>query len=128
MDTGKSKTENEPRTTRDDYLWDRSGEPDPEIERLQALLGVFRHDLPTPVFPEIVPESRWTFLHRRPRLFPLLMATAAGVAAVVLGMFVLHERTVAPVIAAGWDVSRLAGTPRIGRKTIAGTDGTAHLG
>ena len=26
----------------DDYLWDRSGPPDPEIERLERLLGRFR--------------------------------------------------------------------------------------
>ena len=29
----------------DDYLWDKSGEPDPEVERLEKLLGEFRHNV-----------------------------------------------------------------------------------
>ena len=28
----------------DDYLWDRSGEPDPEVERLEELLSRYRHE------------------------------------------------------------------------------------
>lgn len=28
----------------DDYLWDRSGEPDPEVQRLESLLAPFGHD------------------------------------------------------------------------------------
>jgi hypothetical protein len=124
MDTGKSRTENEPVTTGDGYLWDGSGVPDPEIQKLQALLGEFRYNCSTPVFPEIVPESQWSLLRRRMRLFPLLTAAAAVVTVVVLSMFVLHERAAAPVTAEGWDVSRLAGAPRIGRKTVAGREGT----
>ena len=31
-------------------MWDRSGEPDPEIQKLESLLGKFRHDSPTPSF------------------------------------------------------------------------------
>jgi hypothetical protein len=27
----------------DDYLWDRSGEPDPDVERLERVLGEFRN-------------------------------------------------------------------------------------
>ena len=49
MDTGNNKTENEPLARNDDYLWDGSGEPDPGIQRLEALLGKFRHDRPAPI-------------------------------------------------------------------------------
>jgi ferric-dicitrate binding protein FerR (iron transport regulator) len=35
----------EPKAPNDDYLWDRSGE-DPEVERLEKLLGGFAHDAP----------------------------------------------------------------------------------
>ena len=35
----------------DDYLWDKTGEPDAEIERLERLLGQFREDLPAPDVP-----------------------------------------------------------------------------
>ena len=31
-----------------DYLWNRLGEPDPEIERLEQLLGAFRSERPAP--------------------------------------------------------------------------------
>jgi hypothetical protein len=37
--------------THDDYLWDSSGQPDPEIQRLEHALGRFRHDRPAPAFP-----------------------------------------------------------------------------
>ena len=77
MDTGNSGTENERLPNRDDYLWDGSGEPDPETLELEAILGSFRHDRPTPVFPEIVPERRWSFLPERMRLFPAFAAVAA---------------------------------------------------
>lgn len=30
----------------DDYLWDRGGEPDPDIARLERLLGRYRHEAP----------------------------------------------------------------------------------
>ena len=33
MDTGNNRTENRPSIESDDYLWDRSGEPDPEIQQ-----------------------------------------------------------------------------------------------
>jgi len=58
MDTGNNQTENKPLAGRDDYLWDGSGEPDPEIQRLETLLGRFQHDLPAPVFPDIAPDRR----------------------------------------------------------------------
>jgi hypothetical protein len=34
---------------RDDYLWDRSGTPDADVERLERLLGAMRHDPATPL-------------------------------------------------------------------------------
>ena len=78
MDTGKNRTENKP------YLWDRSGEPDPEVQKLESMLGKFRHDAHTPVFPAIVPEPRWTFFPRRLRLFSALATAALALAAIVV--------------------------------------------
>ena len=37
---------------RDDYLWDGSGEPDPEIQRIESALGRFRHNWPARKFLE----------------------------------------------------------------------------
>ncbi len=70
MNTGNNRTENEAVARGDDYLWDGSGKPDPEIQRLEVLLGRFRHDRHAPEFPKIVPDRRWTFLPRRVGLFP----------------------------------------------------------
>ena len=27
----------------DDYLWDKSGEPDPEVQKLEEILGTLRY-------------------------------------------------------------------------------------
>jgi hypothetical protein len=35
----------------DDYLWDRSGQPDPEVQKLELSLAKFRHNRPAPSFP-----------------------------------------------------------------------------
>ena len=80
MDMRKQQTRNVPLVRDSDYLWDGSGEPDPEIQRLEALLGSFHHDRPAPVFPEITPERRWTLFPWRLRLSHVLATTAAAVA------------------------------------------------
>jgi len=33
-----------------DYLWDKSGDPDPDIQRLERALGVFAQPSPPPPF------------------------------------------------------------------------------
>ena len=55
----------------DDYLWDRSGEPDPEIQQLEEILGTLRYQ-PKPLQ-----------LKRRFNVFPHL-AIAATVAIALL--------------------------------------------
>jgi FecR-like protein len=116
MDPG-NKTEKGSLTERHDYLWDGSGEPDPDVQRLEALLGKYRHDRPAPVFPAIVPRERWLFRLWQRRLFPVV-ATAVTFLAVAIGAILLYVRKQPPVVGPGWDVSSLAGTPRIGRKII----------
>jgi hypothetical protein len=124
MDTGNNKTENES-MAKGDYLWDGSGEIDPEIRRLEALLIEFRHARPVPIFPEGVLERRWTFFSRRMRLFPILSTTTVVVMAVVT--FLVHERKPASLTAVGWDVSSLAGTPQIGHKIFSRKEGNSRL-
>ncbi|HEX8137240.1 MAG TPA: hypothetical protein VF544_06585 [Pyrinomonadaceae bacterium] len=54
---------------KDDYLWDRSGEPDAEVLRLERTLGRLRHR-PRPLeLPRSRPLPRW-------RLHPTLAAAA----------------------------------------------------
>jgi len=128
MDTGSNKTENALLAKSGDYLWDKSGEPDPEIQKLETLLGQFRHDRPTPVFPEIATDTRWTFLPWRMRLFPGLVTATAVVLVIGVVTFLMHGSKVTPVSVAGWDVSRVAGTPRIGRNIIGVNQGPSRLG
>lgn len=117
MDTAENPTGNEPRARNADYLWDRSGAPDPEIQRLETLLGRFHHDRPAPVFPEVAQHGRWTFFPRWHLQFPVA-ATAAAVGAVGVLTFLVYMAR--PVPGVGWDVSTLAGTPRIGRNPVSG--------
>ncbi|HXY11417.1 MAG TPA: FecR domain-containing protein [Terriglobales bacterium] len=116
MNSENNQTRNESLTKDNDYLWDGSGEPDPEIRRLEALLGSFHHDRPAPAFPDLVPDRPWWSHPWRMWLFPAL-ATAA-VVAIVGGIFLVSRKKPAPVTAAGWNVSQLAGTPRIGRDAV----------
>lgn len=127
MDTANDKTNNDPSAKRGDYLWDGSGEPDPEIQKLEALLGEFRHNRPAPVFPDLVPDKRWTFLPWRMRLLPALAVGATAVLALAVVAFLIYGRK--PTVAvAGWDVSRVTGTPRIERKTVGAKEAPSRLG
>jgi FecR protein len=119
--------EKEPLTTSNDYLWDGSGEPDPEVQSLETLLGRFRLDRPAPVFPEIVRERRWTLFPRRTRLFPVLLTTTAAVVTIAAVTFLVTAKKPVPPTVAGWDVSRVAGAPRIGPSVIRGKE-TSRLG
>lgn len=42
---------------KDDYLWDKSGEPSEEVERLEGLLSAYRHKPEPLVLPQVLPES-----------------------------------------------------------------------
>jgi hypothetical protein len=60
---------------KDDYLWDRSGQPDPDIQQLEDILGELRYQ-PRPLeIPSGVQSNRNRYL-----------AIAAAVAMVVLGL------------------------------------------
>ena len=86
----------------DDYLWDRSGPVDPEVERLEQLLGRYKHEAPLRVA-----------MHRR--RFAWLAAAAALI--VIVGASVLairfHWRSNAP-----WEIETFAGTPTVDGKPI----------
>jgi hypothetical protein len=121
------KSKNEPLAKQSDYLWDRSGEPDVEVRRLEVLLGQFRHDLPAPALPQIERERRWAFLSRI-RLFPALATAAAAVVLVGGIALVIYGRKSVPRAGEGWNVSRVAGTPRIGQKAVRAERKPSRLG
>lgn len=115
---------NEKKKTKDDYLWDRSGEPDPEIKRLESALGRFRHDPefhPAPGWPETsipVSQSGWRAWLTFPRLAPALIIAALVLAAVLFLRWPPAPQPIGPS-PNSWEVARLAGTPLIGSNRIA---------
>jgi hypothetical protein len=112
---------------KDDYLWDGSGEPDPEIQKLEIALARYRHDSSLPLFEEL-PEIRV----QTPRLrslkfrFSLAFAAAAALLVAVTLLFVLRRQ---PVSSSGpaWDVARLEGTPQVGSKSMGAKSGVEKL-
>src|SRR6185295_11231166 len=69
--------------TEGDYLWDRSGEPDPEVQQLEAILGTLRYQpraLEIPAGIQVGRERRF-FRSSAPRV-----AIAAAIAALLLGI------------------------------------------
>jgi len=110
----------------DDYLWDGSGRPDPDIEKLEHVLGSLRYDRPAPVFPETVksgefPARAW-FARR---WFFLSLAAASAVILIAIGSGLLWRfRT--PVVD-GWSVTSVAGTPRVGQETVGVSHRTETL-
>lgn len=73
---------------KDDYLWDKTGEPDPEIQHLERVLGQMRHRRTAQDLPPI------EIKRMRPRLFSKTLAMAASVAfaALALGAFLVLQR------------------------------------
>jgi negative regulator of sigma E activity len=67
----------------DDYLWDKSGEPDPQIQELEELLAPLRYQ-PTPL---ILPVTR------KRNYLPLLAIAATVLIALLVGGVWLRLRT-----------------------------------
>jgi hypothetical protein len=63
----------------DDYLWDKSGEPDAEVQRLEALLGRYRS---SPAMPDF---KRVGVIRRRP-MWPFAIAATLIVCAILGGL------------------------------------------
>jgi len=69
----------------DDYLWDRSGEPDPEIAQLERTLGQLRHQPKALVLP--VARTRHAF-------FPALAAAAVVLMVLAGGLWLSLQRSI----------------------------------
>ena len=62
----------------DDYLWDRTGEPDAEIQQLEEILGTLKYQ-PTPL---LIPEQLPSLQKRRHFSY---LAVAAAIAVILFG-------------------------------------------
>jgi hypothetical protein len=87
----------------EDYLWDKSGPPDREIERLEEALGPLRYHLrPAPAAKAPVSKPR------------LAWALAAAAGLVLAAAATMQVRTPEPV-STGWQVADLEGEAQLGR-------------
>jgi len=118
----------------DDYLWDRSGAPDPEVQRLESLLSEFRHVERPLVLPADLPaaEDGLSFAHllRKGRgipWFPRFAAAAVVLLVLGFGIFLVFRPTDKLKAGTPWVVSNLEGTARIGSRTISSGAGTTNL-
>jgi hypothetical protein len=76
---------------KDNYLWDRSGEPDPEVQQLEEVLGTLRYQ-PRPLR---IPAN--IQIRRRRNFVPALaIAAAITLLAVTLGIWFSLNRRQAP--------------------------------
>ena len=92
-----------------DYLWDRSGDPDPDIVRLEALLGTLRVGVPAPALP-----ARRAAVRRALGMSLKALAAAAAILLVATAAWVaLGLRRNA------WAVQSLAGAPVVDGQAIA---------
>ncbi len=91
----------------DDYLWDKSGTPDPDVERLERMLERFRHERLAPDLPAVMPGETW------PRSTEIFWPLAAA-ALVLLAVGVWAVRFA--VNRGAWTVADLDGSPRLGNE------------
>jgi hypothetical protein len=108
---------------KDDYLWDPSSAPDPEVERLERLLGRLRTNAPAPDLTQVRsaallgPRSA-TLKGSRYTSARFLVPTLAAAASIVAMIGLTWQATRGT---RSWEVSRMTGQPRIGSAPLAGT-------
>jgi hypothetical protein len=111
------------------YLWDGSGEPDPEIQKLENALARFRHEGQAPEFPAIT-ATQQPRLWRRFMPSRLSLGLAAATAAIMfIAAFGILRWSQKPntTSGAGWDVESVAGTPRVESGASGKNAGSAKL-
>jgi ferric-dicitrate binding protein FerR (iron transport regulator) len=116
---------------KNDYLWDRSGEPAAEILQLERVLGKFRHAGRAPELPEDFAPAR-NLKETRSGL-RLWFQFAAAAASVLVVFSIWSELRIGHAPVAGgvsWGVQQIAGAPRVGAKAIrgAGEKSTLRIG
>jgi hypothetical protein len=103
----------------DDYLWDGTGEPDPDVVRLEQVLGTLRHDGP---LGELAPLSTADdrLMQDAPASFGrrawYVVSTLAAAAALILMAGAAWLTVLQPRI--GWAVESLAGDPAVNGQTV----------
>ena len=118
-----------------DYLWDGSGTPDPEIQRLESLLSEFRHSGQPLTLPTELPAAAGKPVETG-KLCGLLLQmpwvprlAAAAVVLLAFGLSVFFSLRPGPVPERGpaWNVATLEGAPQIGSQVLSGNHTVSKL-
>lgn len=115
---------------KDDYLWDGSGEPDLEVQKLETVLGRYRHNQPAPAFDEVSDvrpvKPRTRFFGSR---FSFQLVAVAATLLIAATLFYFWWRPSSGLDSGpAWDVARLEGAPTVGSKAMGANSGVAKLG
>jgi hypothetical protein len=102
----------------DEYLWDKRGVPDPDVQRLEQVLGSLRHVRGLPFDTDSLPGVQAGAARGQPSgRSALLLIAAALIAAVGAGSFVASSSPQRPA----WEVSSLQGAPTVASTEIDST-------
>jgi len=122
------------RAMKDEYLWDGSGEPDPEVQKLENLLGRYRHDQPaqapalSQLFDQLAAERpaqhRWSFSLSR---LTFQLAAVAAVLLIGVATYLVIRARHASNSGPAWEIARIAGAPRVGWHSLSGKSETGQL-
>src|SRR5258705_13647647 len=105
----------------DDYLWDGSGPPDPDVERLERMLGRLRSTAAMPELPDRsagLSSPRIATLKGSLYVSPRFLVPALAAAASIVAMIGVTWQTIGGT--RSWEVERMAGQPRIGGVGVGG--------
>jgi hypothetical protein len=116
------------KTMKDDYLWDGSGEPNPEIQKLETALGRYRHNQPAPSFEKLADirlvKQPWTFFSLR---WSYQLGAAAAIVLLAAATFLILRPRPTENLGPSWAVARLEGAPRVGWRSIGEKSGPVNL-
>jgi hypothetical protein len=106
---------------KNDYLWDGSGEPDPELQRIEKTLAKFGYAGEAPNFAALkaapVKPSVFSALGS---MWNLRFAAATVVVIALAASGFVLRNSISPVSnGPGWDVARLSGVPEVGQFALA---------
>ena len=114
---------------KDDYLWDGSGQPDPEVQKLETTLRRYRHNQPVPPFDQVAEmpsvKAPKRFFNLR---FSFQLAAVAATLLIAVAVFYVVRQRADRNLGPSWEVARLQGTPRIGWHSMGEKSGPGKLG